>query len=96
MRGRAVSTNNAEAAMDNIRSQPCPDCGLTMMWTHNAWQTDSSAESAYRCENGHVLDPALTKQCPACGVHDTVLLSESEGRQQFRCDGCGKTFEFPR
>jgi len=84
-----------------IRSQPCPDCGSEMLWTQNAWKTGETGETgetgvaAYRCLNGHVVNPAHTKQCPSCGVHDTVLLGESDGHQQFKCARCGKAFAFP-
>ena len=54
-----------------IRSERCPDCGEEMLWTQNAWPLDSHSDAAFRCHNGHVSDPATTKQCPACGVHDT-------------------------
>jgi endogenous inhibitor of DNA gyrase (YacG/DUF329 family) len=79
-----------------IRSSPCPECGGDMLWTQNAWKTGETANAAYRCQNGHVLDPSLTRQCPACGIHDTVLLNGPEGRQQFRCARCGEEFEVPR
>ena len=36
-----------------------------------AWPRDAHIEAAFRCRNGHVTDPAATKQCAACGVHDT-------------------------
>jgi len=29
-------------------------------------------------------------------VHDTTLLSDVEGRQQFRCAQCGEVFVYPR
>ena len=79
-----------------IRSQPCLECGSEMLWTQNAWKTGDSGAAAYRCANGHVLDPAKTRQCPSCGVHDTVLLDgDADGRQQFRCARCGTPFTFP-
>lgn len=81
-----------------IRSEPCPDCGAEMMWTQNAWhpERDGQADAAYRCLNGHVLDPSTTRQCPACGVHDTTLVKSASGRQDFRCARCGQSFTFPR
>lgn len=78
-----------------IRSQPCPECGAEMLWTQNAWKTGDTGSAAYRCEQGHLIDPALTKQCPACGIHDTVLLGESDGREQFKCSRCREAFTFP-
>jgi predicted RNA-binding Zn-ribbon protein involved in translation (DUF1610 family) len=81
-----------------IRSTFCPDCGAEMMWTQNAWHADNEGETgaAYRCLRGHVLDPSTTRQCPACGVHDTTLISTTSGRQDFRCARCGQAFTFPR
>ena len=79
-----------------IRTSPCPECGLQMLWTQNARKTGDTGQAAYRCENGHVVNPALTPQCPACGVHDTELLGERDSRQQFRCARCSKEFEYPR
>ncbi len=79
-----------------IRSSPCAECGAEMVWTQNAWKTGDLGNAAYRCQNGHVLDPSLTCQCPACGIHDTVLLADRDGRQQFRCERCGELFEVPR
>jgi len=38
----------------------------------------------------------MTRQCPACGIHDTTLLSSADGRQDFRCARCGQAFTFPR
>ena len=78
-----------------IRSQPCPECGTEMLWTQNAWQTGDTGVAAYRCLNGHLIDPAETRQCPACGVHDTVLLGEEAGRGQFKCSRCSTAFAFP-
>lgn len=34
--------------------------------------------------------------CPKCGVYDTRLLSDVEGRQEFRCAQCGESFVHPR
>lgn len=78
------------------RSSGCPECGSEMLWTQNAWKTGDSGKAAYRCENGHVIDPSLTPQCPACGIHDTVLAGEREGRQQFHCPRCSEDFTVPR
>jgi predicted RNA-binding Zn-ribbon protein involved in translation (DUF1610 family) len=75
-----------------IRSSPCPECGDRMLWTQNAWQRSA----AYKCVNGHVLDPATTRQCPGCGLHDTELVGGAEAASQFRCFRCGTTFPFPR
>jgi endogenous inhibitor of DNA gyrase (YacG/DUF329 family) len=77
-------------------SSPCPECGAEMLWTQNAWEAGATASAAFRCVNGHVLDPSTTRQCPACGVHDTTLLGEAGGRQQFQCSRCGEPFTFPR
>ena len=79
-----------------IRSSRCPDCGAEMLWTQNAWKTGDTGQAAYRCENGHAVDPSLTPQCPGCGIHDTVLLGAEGGRQQFRCTRCVERFEVPR
>lgn len=78
------------------RSAPCPDCGAEMVWTQNAWPAGSETSAAYRCVNGHVVDPSMTRQCPACGVHDTTLMDGAEGQQEFRCCRCGEAFRFPR
>src|SRR5688572_8062997 len=81
-----------------IRSTPCPDCGAEMLWTQNAWRADSDVEAraAYRCPQGHLLDPSTTRQCPACGVHDTTMVRSAGGRQDFCCARCGQSFTFPR
>lgn len=78
------------------RSAPCEECGAELIWTQNAWKVGDTGQAAYCCQHGHVVDPALTRQCPACGIHDTVLLEDKDGRQQFRCTACGKPFEWPR
>ena len=81
------------------RSAPCQDCGAEMLWTQNACHADDETRAAYRCSNGHTLDPSLTRQCPNCGVHDTVLMdgmAGAEGAQRFRCAGCAQVFDFPR
>jgi len=79
-----------------IRSEPCPECGSEMLWTQNVWPVDNNSDAAYRCLNGHVMDPSTTRQCPACGIHDSRLLAEAEGRQSFRCSRCGDSFTVPR
>ena len=79
-----------------IRSEPCPECGADMLWTQNAWHAGDTVGAAYRCANGHVIDPALTRQCPDCGLHDTVRLSVSDHKHQYRCLRCDNTFEAPR
>jgi predicted RNA-binding Zn-ribbon protein involved in translation (DUF1610 family) len=78
-----------------IRSVPCPECGAEMLWTQNAWRADDTANAAYRCPNGHVVDPATTKQCPACGLHDTTLLDEADSLHH-KCLRCGQAFQVPR
>jgi rubrerythrin len=84
--------------MDNTlkRSERCAQCGSEMFWTQNAWPADAKVEAAYRCAQGHLVDPSTTRQCPVCGVHDTKVISLIGGRQQFRCAHCGNAFEFPR
>jgi hypothetical protein len=67
-----------------------------MVWTQNAWKPGDVAQAAYRCLNNHVLDPVATRQCPACGVHDTISVGEKDGREQFRCARCSSAFAFPR
>ena len=79
-----------------IRSSPCSECGSELLWTQNAWKVGDVRLAAYSCQNGHVIDPSLTRQCPACGLHDTVLVGNREGHQQFRCARCRQNFEFPR
>ena len=79
-----------------VRSSPCGECGAELLWTQNAWKVGDTGHAAYCCENGHVVDPAVTRQCPACGLHDTVLLGDKDGRQQFRCAACREAFEWPR
>lgn len=78
-----------------LRSTPCPECGAQMIWTQNVWPSEGASHAAYRCSNLHVLDPSTTRQCPACGVHDTVLTDHAD-RQQYRCLRCGESFQFPR
>jgi predicted RNA-binding Zn-ribbon protein involved in translation (DUF1610 family) len=77
-----------------VRSVNCPECGAELVWSQNAWSADHTS-AAYRCLNGHVLDPSTTRQCPACGVHDTALLKTASGVQHFRCARCGNSFTFP-
>jgi DNA-directed RNA polymerase subunit RPC12/RpoP len=79
-----------------VRSARCRECGSEMLWTQNAWHADSNTQAAYRCGNGHVLDPATTRQCPSCGVHDTQLVGTVGVRDQFRCARCGNAFEYSR
>jgi transposase-like protein len=80
-----------------IRSAPCPVCGAEMLWTQNAWQAGGAPAAGYRCVTGHLLDPAGTRQCPACGVHDTELVNGSiDDGQEFRCLRCGEVFRYPR
>jgi endogenous inhibitor of DNA gyrase (YacG/DUF329 family) len=79
-----------------IRSVPCPECGDQMLWTQNAWRANDTSNAAYRCLNGHVVDPATTRQCPACGVHDTTTLGDTDGGQQHRCLRCDELFQVRR
>ena len=79
-----------------IRSEPCPHCRSEMLWTQNAWPAGETTDAAYRCSNGHVLDPMTTKQCPECGVHDTRLVDAEAGRQSYRCSHCAASFTIPR
>jgi hypothetical protein len=71
-----------------LRVEPCAECGRMMLWTQNAWKHGDHRAAAYKCENGHVVDPALTRQCPRCGIHDT---SETEPGS-WECHRCGNTF----
>jgi predicted RNA-binding Zn-ribbon protein involved in translation (DUF1610 family) len=73
-----------------LRSEPCPECGAAMLWTQNAWVSSESRAAAYRCENGHVLDPQATRQCPRCGVHDTRQVDHAGA--VFVCSQCGNRF----
>ena len=95
-----MSDPKLDAQLGNTisRTEPCPECGAEMIWTQNAWRGDAASEprAAYRCRNGHAIDPDTTRQCPACGVHDTVLRGTAEGRQQFTCARCGESFTYPR
>ena len=71
-----------------------------MIWTQGAWPDRQSRPdlpltvAAYRCLNGHVLDPDETRQCPGCGVHDTSRVAE--GSSSFTCHRCGESFRYPR
>ena len=79
-----------------VRTDPCAACGEKMLWTQNAWPADRPTEGAYRCPNGHVVDPDDTRQCPNCGIHDTSAVAEGGGTTRFSCYRCGTTFTFPR
>jgi predicted RNA-binding Zn-ribbon protein involved in translation (DUF1610 family) len=76
-----------------LRSEPCAECGEAMLWTQNAWSHGESLAAAYRCVNGHVVDPQATRQCPLCGVHDTRPIEQVErGAAAFVCNLCGTRF----
>jgi predicted RNA-binding Zn-ribbon protein involved in translation (DUF1610 family) len=80
-----------------IRTQRCPECGEEMLWSQNAWPRDAQTEAAFRCRNGHMTDPAETKQCPGCGVHDTRRIDQgSDGHADFECYRCKTRFAVPR
>jgi predicted RNA-binding Zn-ribbon protein involved in translation (DUF1610 family) len=74
-----------------LRTEPCAACGSMMLWTQNAWAHGDNRAAAYQCPNGHVLDPALTHQCPRCGVHDTSVI-EGKNAAEFECRRCGNRF----
>ena len=74
-----------------LRTDPCAECGGMMLWTQNAWAHGDSRAAAYRCPNGHVIDPADTHQCPNCGVHDTSAVG-SGGDGAYECHRCGNKF----
>jgi ribosomal protein S27AE len=78
-----------------IRSEKCAKCGAEMLWTQNAWPVNGHTEAAYRCLNHHVLDPAETRQCPRCGVHDTRRTEIADGKETFHCFRCGRSFAYP-
>ena len=78
------------------RSRPCEICGAEMLWTQAAWDSAEGKKAAYRCLNGHVIDPRNTRQCPRCGFHDTEVLVAAGGQQQCRCFRCGAQFDVPR
>jgi transposase-like protein len=68
-----------------------------MLWTQNAWASGDNRAAAYRCMNGHVLDPQLTRECPSCGVHDTSVIEGSPGGQVGHlCHACGERFATPQ
>ena len=79
-----------------VRTEPCIECGAKMLWTQNAWPADHKTDGAYRCSNGHALDPALTRQCPNCGIHDTQAVADAGVGLQFTCFRCATSFTFPR
>lgn len=79
-----------------VRTQRCDQCGEIMLWSQNAWIAGGVHAAAYQCPNGHAVDPALTRQCPKCGVHDTALIETALGCQRFKCHRCGESFENPR
>jgi hypothetical protein len=86
-------TQTADTDNTLIRSVPCERCGARMLWTQSVW-TDAGealARAAYRCDNGHVLDPRESPQCPNCGVHDTAIAGDD-----FRCNRCSTAFSVPR
>jgi transposase len=64
-----------------------------MLWTQNAWARGDHRAAAYKCEKGHVVDPALTRQCPRCGIHDTSPSEDGSGK--IECHRCGHRFELP-
>ena len=78
------------------RSAPCVECGAMMLWTQNAWSSGDNRAAAYKCLNGHVIDPLETRECPQCGVHDTRLLLRAEpGPDGYACNQCGAQFSVP-
>jgi ssDNA-binding Zn-finger/Zn-ribbon topoisomerase 1 len=75
------------------RSEPCAECGGVMLWTQNEWAHGENRAAAYRCENGHVLDPALTRECPACGIHDTTVVEQQSADETTHvCNRCATRF----
>jgi hypothetical protein len=74
-----------------LRTEPCAECGGMMLWTQNAWVHGDNRAAAYQCPNGHVVDPALSHQCPRCGVHDTGPAG-AKGDGAFECRRCGNRF----
>jgi predicted RNA-binding Zn-ribbon protein involved in translation (DUF1610 family) len=78
------------------RSEPCAECGEMMLWTQNACTHGDRRAAAYRCLNGHVLDPATTHECPACGVHDTRIVESRADQSGHVCNACGARFDVPR
>jgi hypothetical protein len=81
---------------DLARSRPCEICGAEMLWTQAAWESARGRQAAYRCLNGHAVDPATTRQCPRCGFHDTEVVESAHGQQQCKCFRCGEEFDVPR
>jgi len=78
------------------RTDPCSECGEMMLWTQNAWVRGDNRAAAYRCLNGHVTDPADTRECPACGLHDTRVVSPGgAGPSAHMCNQCGAPFSVP-
>ena len=75
-----------------LRVEPCAECGGMMLWTQNAWAHGDNRAAAYQCPNGHVIDPATTRQCPRCGVHDTSV-DPSKGDGARECHRCGNKFQ---
>ena len=81
-----------------VRSVPCERCGARMLWTQAAWYEDDgvqrteNARAAYRCDNGHIIDPMETPQCPNCGLHDTGRTAGTS----FACRRCSEEFSYPR
>jgi hypothetical protein len=75
-----------------LRSEPCARCGGQMFWTQNAWAQGENRSAAYQCVNGHVEDPATTRECPVCGLHDTRTLEPTDGDQIHLCNACGERF----
>jgi hypothetical protein len=67
-----------------------------MLWTQGAWAHGDSLAAAYLCTNGHVLDPATTRECPGCGVHDTRLEHQFANKIARACNQCGTRFMTPR
>ena len=79
-----------------LRSEPCAECGEMMLWTQNAWTHGDSRAAAYRCLNGHVLDPATTRECPTCGLHNTRVVESGDDQSGHVCNSCGARFDVPR
>jgi predicted RNA-binding Zn-ribbon protein involved in translation (DUF1610 family) len=78
------------------RTDPCPECGAMMLWTQNAWAHGDNRAAAYCCLNGHVTDPAETRECPSCGVHDTRLETDAGAASNAHiCNQCGSRFSRP-
>ena len=78
------------------RKAACAECGAMVLWTQNAWVNGDNRAAAYRCLNGHVTDPADTRECPACGLHDTRVVSPcGAGPSAHLCNQCGVQFSVP-